>query len=160
MALVNECDPYFLICDMHEPMKTNKSRPASIWGENHTTQEIDILTPNHIMNHPAPYDVSSLKNNSVFLTFCWPCISVYLSHYLTILMHKICFTIRFILCLYMFRANVLIIRRSKLHCTASGRWPSRARDGHLYVWWYQRLCNAISTSWWWAHVLETCRGMK
>ena len=26
--------------------------------------------------------------------------------------------------------------------------------------WYQRLCNAILTSWWWAHVLETCRGMK
>ena len=23
-----------------------------------------------------------------------------------------------------------------------------------------RLCNAILTSWWWAHVLETCRGMK
>jgi len=32
-----------------------------------------------------------------------------------------------------------------------------SRDGHL---WYQRLCNAILTSWWWAHVLETCRGMK
>ena len=35
-------------------------------------------------------------------------------------MHKICFTIRFISCLYMFRAHVLIIRRSKLHYTASG----------------------------------------
>jgi len=34
------------------------------------------------------------------------------------------------------------------------------RDSHPYVWWYQRLCNAILTSWWWAHVLETCRGMK
>ena len=40
------------------------------------------------------------------------------------------------------------------------RWPSRAQDGHLYVWWYQRLCNAILTYWWWAHVLETCRGTK
>jgi len=30
-----------------------------------------------------------------FLTFCWPCISVHLSRYLTNLMHKICFTIRF-----------------------------------------------------------------
>ena len=40
------------------------------------------------------------------------------------------------------------------------RWQSRQRDGHLYMWWYQRLCNAILTSWWWAHVLETCRGMK
>jgi len=64
-----------------------------------------------------------------------------LSQYLTNLMHKICFTISFISCLYMFRARVLIIRRSR-------------------VWWYQRMCNAILTSWWWAHVLETCRGMK
>jgi len=45
---------------------------------------------------------------------------LYLSQYLTNLMHKICFTIRFISCLYMFRAHVLIIRRSKLHYTASG----------------------------------------
>ena len=44
----------------------------------------------------------------------------YLSQYLTNLMHKICFTINFISCLYMFRAHVLIIRRSKLHYTASG----------------------------------------
>ena len=35
-------------------------------------------------------------------------------------MHKICFTISFISCLYMFRAHVLIIRRSKLHYKASG----------------------------------------
>ena len=35
-------------------------------------------------------------------------------------MHKICFTISFISCLYMFRAHVLIIRRSKLHYTVSG----------------------------------------
>ena len=35
-------------------------------------------------------------------------------------MHKICSTISFISCLYMFRAHVLIIRRSKLHYTASG----------------------------------------
>jgi len=45
---------------------------------------------------------------------------VHLSQYLTNLMHKICFTISFISCLYMFRARVLIIRRSKLHYTASG----------------------------------------
>jgi len=31
-----------------------------------------------------------------------------------------CFTISFISCLYMFRAHALIIRRSKLHYTASG----------------------------------------
>jgi len=30
----------------------------------------------------------------------------------------------------------------------------------LHSLWYQRLCNAILTSWWWARVLETCRGMK
>ena len=28
------------------------------------------------------------------------------------------------------------------------------------VWWYQRLYNTILPSWWWAHVLETCRGLK
>jgi len=54
------------------------------------------------------------------LTFCWPFISVYLSQYLTNLMQIICFTMCFISCLYMFRAHVLIIRRSKLHYTASG----------------------------------------
>ena len=54
------------------------------------------------------------------LTFCWPCISVYLSQYLTNLMHNICFTISFISCLYMFRAQMLIIRKSKVHYTASG----------------------------------------
>jgi len=42
------------------------------------------------------------------------------SQYLTNLTHKICFTISFISCLYMFRAHVLIIRRLKLHYTASG----------------------------------------
>jgi len=70
-------------------------------------------------------EVKKTYNLSLFsLTFCWPCISVYLSQYLTNLM------------------------------------PSRARDGQLYLWWYQRLCNAILTSWWWVHVLETCRGTK
>jgi len=42
------------------------------------------------------------------------------SQYLTNLLHKICFAISFISCLYMFRAHVFIIRRSKLHYTASG----------------------------------------
>ena len=42
-----------------------------------------------------------------FLTFCWPCISVYLSQYLTNFMYKICLTISFISCLYMYRAHVL-----------------------------------------------------
>jgi len=32
----------------------------------------------------------------------------------------------------------------------------------LHSLWYHHTyrCNAILTSWWWAHVLETCRGMK
>ena len=154
-------------------------------------------------------------------------ISVYLSQYLTNLMHKICFTISFISCLYMFRAHVLIIRRSILHYTASGMILFHASTcfehmcsssgGQNYntqplAWfyfmplhvsstcahhqevkitihslWYDfisclymfrahvliirrsklyytasntRGCNAILTSWWWTHVLETCRGMK
>jgi len=44
----------------------------------------------------------------------------FLSQYLTNLIHKICFTISFISCLYMFRAHVVIIRRSKLHYAVSG----------------------------------------
>ena len=39
------------------------------------------------------------------LTFCWPCISVYLSQYLTNLMHKILFHSNFISCLYVFRTR-------------------------------------------------------
>jgi len=35
-------------------------------------------------------------------------------------MHKICFTISFISCLYMFREHALIISKSKLYYTASG----------------------------------------
>jgi len=46
--------------------------------------------------------------------------SVYLSQYLTNLMQKTYFIISFISCLHMFRAHVLIIRRSKLYYTASG----------------------------------------
>jgi len=46
-------------------------------------------------------------------------IRMYLFQYLTNLLHKICFTISFISCLYMFRAHVLIIRRSKLQETAT-----------------------------------------
>ena len=70
----------------------------------------------------------------------------------------------------MFRAHVLIIRRSTFHYTASGiitpiggrlvPLSTCAPDGHLQVWWYQTLYNSILTYWWWAHVLETCRGMK
>jgi len=59
----------------------------------------------------------------IVLCYNWACyynIKLFLSQYLTNLMHKICFTISFISCLYMFRAHVLITRRSKLRYTASG----------------------------------------
>jgi len=69
--------------------------------------------------NPKCYNIQ-LNTIHQFVTFCWPCISVYLSQYLTNLMHKICFTLSFISCLYIIRANVLIIRRSKLYYTASG----------------------------------------
>jgi len=58
----------------------------------------------------------------------------FLSQYSTNLMHKICLTVTFISCLYMFRAHMLIIRMSKLYYTASGiitPFSTRARDGHL-----------------------------
>ena len=53
--------------------------------------------------HGVSKYVSKYKHH--FLTFCWPCIAVYLSQYLTNLMHKICFTIIFSSCLYKFRAH-------------------------------------------------------
>jgi len=82
--------------------------PASYCYLSATLQTISIIVVN-------------LQNNRTVLTCCWPCISVYLSQYLTKLMHKICFTISFISNLYMFRAHVLIIRRSKLQETATYR---------------------------------------
>ena len=52
-------------------------------------------------------------------------LTVYLSIFISVInqldAQNFCFTISFISCLYMFRAHVLIIiRRSKLHYTASG----------------------------------------
>ena len=52
-------------------------------------------------------------------------------------MHKFLFYNKYIIFLYMFRAHVLIIRRSKFYYTASGiitlcRWPSRAQHYILY----------------------------
>ena len=52
---------------------------------------------------------------------------------------NVCFTISFISCLYMFRAHVLIIRRSKLHYTVSGIITligvmiPETRGGHLLL---------------------------
>ena len=82
-------------------------------------QEVKIVLYSIWYHHTETSEWSKITKTQI-LTFCWPCISVYLSHYLTNLMHKFCFTIRFISCLYMFRVRVLIIRRSKLQYTVSG----------------------------------------
>ena len=59
----------------------------------------------------------NLSNFDVLLT-------VHLSKFISVInqldAQNFCFTLSFISCLYMFRAHVLIIRRSKLHYTASG----------------------------------------
>jgi len=51
-------------------------------------------------------------------------LTVHLSIFISVInqleAQNFCFTVSFILCLYMFRAHVLIIRRSELHYTASG----------------------------------------
>ena len=51
-------------------------------------------------------------------------LTVHLSIFISVInqldAQNFCFTVSFISCLYMFRAHVLIIRRSKLHYTASG----------------------------------------
>ena len=51
-------------------------------------------------------------------------LTVHLSVFISVInqldAQNFCFTVSFISCLYMFRAHVLIIRRSKLHYTASG----------------------------------------
>ena len=68
-------------------------------------------------------------NVTLYVTLC-----LFISQYLNNLMHKICFTISFISCLYMFRAHVFIIRRSKFYYTAGivtlSRWPSGAQSTH------------------------------
>ena len=63
----------------------------------------------------------------IILTFCWPCILLYLSQYLTNLMHKICFTIRFISCLYIV----------EYMCSSSGGHNCITQplvSSHLIVW--------------------------
>jgi len=80
-----------------------------------STSEVGIckLDGNDNTQLTDPTHQRSLRYISIFFfyfsTFCWPCISVYLSQYLTNLMHKVCFTVSFISCLYMFRAHVLVI---------------------------------------------------
>jgi len=59
----------------------------------------------------------SFSNFDVLLTVH---LSIFISVFNQIDAQNFCFTISFISCLYMFRAHVLIVRRSKLHYTASG----------------------------------------
>jgi len=76
---------------------------------------------------PAFRDKISIPSSRVmkffwnyFINEIWK--RVFLSQYLTNLMHKICFTISFISCLYMFQSHVLINRRSQpVHETATYR---------------------------------------
>jgi len=81
---------------------------------------------------------------------------------LTNLIHKFLFHNRFTVFLYMFRAlrthhqEVKIVLYSICYHHTS-RWPSGAPNGHLLVWWYQKLYNTILTSNDEHIVLETCR---
>jgi len=77
----------------------------------HKSSELDLVMNLSPLHHIYKYTMMYQSNTTELY---------YLAQYLTNLMHKICFTISFISCLYMFRAHVLIIRRSKLHFTASG----------------------------------------
>jgi len=79
-------------------------------------------------------------------------------------MHKIFFIISLLYASTCFEHYVLIIRRSKLHYTASGTiTPVGGRPMHRVLSQpvhrtatyrlrcYQKLYNTILTSWWWAH---------
>ena len=72
-----------------------------------------------------------MQHKAVYLLFCgftlypfYVLLTVHLSIFISVInqidAQNFCFTVSFISCLYMFRAHVLIIRRSKLHYTASG----------------------------------------
>jgi len=67
------------------------------------------------------FDIVTERQQCCYLELLYKCLATnsrHLSQYSTNLMHKICFKISFISCLYMFRAHVLIIKRSKLYYTA------------------------------------------
>ena len=80
-----------------------------IWGYLGTPQSKFVLF------WCAKMKCSLLKQSFIYKQNIW----VFLSQYLTNLMHKICFAKSFNSCLYMFRAHALIIRRSKLCYKAS-----------------------------------------
>ena len=118
----------------HRHTDTQTYRHTEIQTYRHTDIQTDIQTHRHTdtqtYRHFSALDAYHKKWICFnILTFCWPCISVYLSQYLTNLMHKICFTIS------LFHASTCFEHM----CTSSG---------------------GQNCLWWWAHVLETCRGMK
>jgi len=90
-----------------------------VWGRRWNEHYTGVVNMSSFLSHTI--DVVSTLN-------CYDTVDIFIfwrfadraSQYLTNLMYKICFTVSFISCLYMFRAHVLIIRRSKLHYTASG----------------------------------------
>ena len=87
------------------------------------------------------------------LIFCWPCISIYLFLNINHL-DALNFYNKFISSLYMFRAHVLIVRRAKI-VLYSLRYRQTYRCDDT------RDCTIkFLPSWRWAHVLETCRGLK
>ena len=106
----------------HTPLKTRKVTKLSLLLiMHHTTRNVGEWRLLHVFLISATHGEEQFVYLSITpFFFLLTCISVYSSQYLTNLMHKICFTVSFISCLYMFRAHVLIIRRSKFHYTASG----------------------------------------
>ena len=71
-----------------------------------------------LLVHSSTFEEIQLKINSAVL------LTVHISIFIPVInqldAQNFCFTVSYISCLYMFRAHVLIIRRSKLHYTASG----------------------------------------
>jgi len=91
----------------------------------------------------------NIRNFDVLLTVH---LSIFISVINQIIAQSFCFTIR------LYHASCL---NFTTFCSYLRNCILVILDHSLVsVWWYQRLCNAILTSWWWAHMLETCRGMK
>ena len=83
-------------------------------------------------------------------------VMIYLSHHLTNLMHKICFTISFISRLYMFRAHALIIRQSKLLYTASHYISLYLTISHYLTNLMNKICFTVKFYFMVLHVSSTC----
>jgi len=102
-----------LVLTRHETIKVTFVHPIPL-----STGRYSADFPTHTPHLRFPHDPSDVSGTTLPIRLRE--FSKRLSQYLTNFMHKICFTVSFISCIYMFRAYVLIIRRSKLHYTASG----------------------------------------